>query len=174
MARTARKQPGGDTMTASNGMNPEDFLTAYREIEETKKAKDEASAAHKAAREKFKAAGGDLNAFKIVKHLQGLDDAEAELRMRETIRYASWLGLEVGTQSDLFSGAPVDLTINVQSQHREWQAEQDGYKAGKAGEPIDNCPHSGGSPLTARWRQGWHDGQTALGMAMKKDGEAAE
>jgi ribosome modulation factor len=158
----------------NNGLAPEDFLTLYRAIKDTKRLKDEAAAAHKAARENFKAAGGDLNAMKIVDHLQGLDDAEAELRMRETLRYAAWLGLEIGTQTELFGSAPqVDLTASVASQHREWEAEQAGYKAGKASEPIDNCPHSGGSPYFSRWRQGWNDGQAALAMTLKpKDDEA--
>jgi hypothetical protein len=153
-------------------MSPEEFLACYREIKDTKRAKDEASSAHKAAREKFKSRGGDLNALKITDHLQSLDDAEAELRMRETIRYAAWLGLEIGTQVDMFGDAPqVDLTASVQSQHREWQAEQDGYKAGRAGEPIDNNKFAGGSPLYARWRSGWNDGQAALAMTLKKSGD---
>lgn len=158
---------------ASNLVSPEEFLESYRRIKDTKRVKDEAAAAHKAAREDFKSKGGDLNALKIVDHLQGLDDAEAELRMRETLRYAAWLGLEIGTQTELFEGAPqVDLTASVTAAHREWQTEQDGYKSGKAGEPIDNCPHPGGSPLHTRWRSGWQDGQAALAMAMKpKDGE---
>jgi hypothetical protein len=125
----------------SNVMAPEAFLAHYREMRNTKRAKEEASAGHKAARERFKAAGGDLNAMKIVDHLSGLDDAEAELRMREMIRYAAWLG--------------------------EWQAEQDGYKAGKAAEPIDNNPHAGGSPYFSRWRQGWTDGQASIAASMK-------
>ena len=160
----------------TNGLAPEDFLKLYRAIKDTKRVKDEASSAHKAARENFKAAGGDLNAMKIVDHLQGLDDAEAELRMRETLRYAAWLGLEIGTQIDMFGDAPqVDLTASVASQHREWEAEQAGYKAGKAGEPIDNCPHSGGSPYFVRWRQGWNDGQAALAATLKpNDDETAD
>ena len=157
------------TVPVSNAMSPEDFLEHYREIKDTKRVKDEAAAAHKAARERFKSRGGDLNAMKIVDHLSGLDDAEAELRMRETIRYAAWLGLEIGTQTALFDDAPqVDLTANVAAQHREWAAEQSGYKAGKAGEPIDNNPHAGGSPYFERWRYGWNDGQAAAVAAMPK------
>lgn len=166
----ARSGDAAVTAPASNAVSPEEFLALYRRIKDTKRAKDEAASAHKASREDFKSKGGDLNALKIVDHLQGLDDAEAELRMRETLRYAAWLGLEIGTQVDLFGGTPqVDLTANVQAQHREWQVEQDGYKAGKAGEPIDNCPHPGGSPFHAHWRSGWHDGQAALAATLKPD-----
>jgi ribosome modulation factor len=170
MARSA--DPESQT-PASNEMPPEEFLEHYRRIKDTKRLKDEASSAHKAAREDFKAKGGDLNALKIVDHLQGLDDAEAELRMRETLRYAAWLGLEIGTQTELFGDAPmIDLTANVRAEHASWEVEQSGYKAGKAGEPIDNCPHPGGSPHHTRWRSGWHDGQAALAATMKpKDDE---
>lgn len=157
----------------SNVISPEDFLACYREIRDTKRAKDEAGAAHKAARERAKSRGIDLNALKIVEHLSTLDDADAELRMRETLRYAAWMGMEVGTQPDMFGGeAPVDLTGKVQSQHREWDAEQKGYKAGKDGEPIDNCPFSGGSPFVSRWRQGWQDGN-AFAAGLKAAGESA-
>ncbi len=158
---------------ASNAVSPEEFLALYRRIKDTKRAKDEASSAHKAAREDFKAKGGDLNALKIVDHLQGLDDAEAELRMRETLRYAAWLGLEIGTQIELFGETPqIDLTASVTAAHREWETEQAGYKAGKGGEPIDNCPHPGGSPHHTRWRSGWHDGQAALVATMKPQEDA--
>ena len=163
--------PKANTMERreTNGMAPEDFLAHFRAIKDTKRAKDEAGAAHKAAREAFKAAGGDLNALKIVDHLMSLDDADAELRMRETLRYCGWLDLPLGTQADLFGGeAPPDLTASVTAQHREWQAEQDGYKAGKDGEPIDNNPHPSASPFFTRWRTGWHDGVTARTVSEKE------
>lgn len=167
-----RSEPLSDTAMASNGMSPEDFLRHYRAMKEAKRRKVEAAEAFKAARADFKAAGGDLNAFKIVEHLQTLDDADAELRMRETLRYAAWLDLDIGTQTDMFGDGPqVDLTGAVQAQHREWQAEQDGYKAGKDGQPIDNCPHAGGSPFFTRWRAGWRDGQAALVSTMKPKAE---
>lgn len=174
MARKARLPADITTMQKeSNGIAPEDFLSLYRAMKDTKRQKDEAAAAHKAARENFKAAGGDLNAMKIVDHLQKVDDAEAELLMRETLRYAGWLGLEIGTQTELFGDAPqIDLTAGIQSQHREWEVEQAGYKAGKAGEPIDNCPHPGGSPFFTRWRSGWHDGQAALAVTLKPKDDA--
>lgn len=163
-----RREATATIAPASNVMSAEEFLACYRKIKDTKRLKDEASSAHKAAREDFKSKGGDLNALKIVDHLQSLDDADAELRMRETLRYAAWLDLEIGTQAELFDGEPqIDLTASVSAQHREWQAEQDGYKAGKAGEPIDNNKFPGGSPLHVRWRAGWNDGQAALGAAMK-------
>ena len=83
------------------------------------------------------------------------------------------LGLEIGAQTELFGEQPsmVNLTGAVQTAHREWQCEQDGYKAGKAGEPIDNNPHPGGSPYFTRWRAGWQDGQAALAVGMKKPPE---
>jgi ribosome modulation factor len=143
----------------SNVISPERFLSLYRDIKDTKRHKEEAAAAHKAAKDRAKSEGVDLNSLKIVEHLTTLDDAEAELRMRETLRYAAWLGLEVGTQADMFGeGDGPRLTDKITGQHQEWKAEQDGYTAGKDGEPADNCPHPGTSPLRERWMTGWRDG----------------
>ncbi len=170
-----QSEPDGDTSLASNGMSPEEFLKHYRAMKDAKRCKEEAGEAFKATRAAFKAVGGDLNAFKIVEHLQSLDDADAELRMRETLRYASWLDLDIGTQADMFGGAQqINLTGAVQAEHQAWVSEQAGYKSGKDGEPIDNCPHPGGSPFHVSWRRGWHDGQAAIAAAMrpKDDPEA--
>lgn len=177
MARAKRSaEPDGDTSLASNGMSPEEFLKHYRAMKDAKRRKEEAGEAFKAARADFKAAGGDLNAMKIVEHFQTLDDTDAELRMRETLRYASWLDLDIGTQTDMFGDAPqVNLTGAVQAEHQSWVAEQAGYKSGKDGEPIDNCPHAGGSPYHVSWRRGWHDGQAALAVGLKpKDDPEAQ
>lgn len=162
-----------DVKVATNGLAPERFLHLYREIKDTKRLKDEAAAAHKAAREAAKAAGMDMNALKIVEHLASLDDADAELRMRETLRYAAWMGLEVGTQTDLFGGdGGPKLTDKIVGQHAEWKAEQDGYDAGKAGKPRDDNPLPGASPLRARWDAGWHDGRAQRDAAKKPDADA--
>lgn len=167
------RKPAADTATLeTNGIAPEDFLAHYRRIRDTKRAKEEAGAAHNAAKQQAKAAGIDLNALKIVEHLASLDDADAELRMRETLRYANWMGLEVGTQVDMFDAPAADLTGKVASEHKEWKAEQDGYEAGKKGEPIDNNPFPGGSPFYSRWRSGWNDGQAFLASKLAPKGDA--
>ena len=139
-------------------ISPEDFLSVYRDLKDKKRRKEEAAAAFTAAKQHAKSLGVDLNALKIVEHLASLDDADAELRMRETLRYAAWMGLEIGTQPDMFEQPEVSLASQVAAQHNEWKAEQAGYDAGKSGDPSDNCPHPGTSPLNPRWHQGWRDG----------------
>lgn len=148
-----------ESRSETNGVAPEEFLRHYRAIHDAKRAKEEASAAYSAARNAAKAAGVDMNALKIVEHLSSLDDADAELRMRETLRYAAWMGLEIGTQADMFDAPPeTELVGQVSAQHAEWRAEQAGYKAGKDGEPRDNCPLPSTSPLNPAWHRGWKDG----------------
>lgn len=148
-----------ESRSETNGVAPEDFLRHYRAIHDAKRAKEEAAAAYQAARHSAKAAGVDMDAMKIVEHLSSLDDADAELRMRETLRYAAWMGLEIGTQADMFGDAPeIELVGKVSAQHAEWKAEQDGYKAGKGGEPRDNCPIAATSPLHPAWNRGWREG----------------
>lgn len=161
---------------ATNGLAPEQFLAHYRAIKDTKRVKDEAAAAHKAAREAAKAAGVNMNALKIVEHLSNVDDADAEIEMRETLRYAAWMGLEVGTQSDLFgSNDGPKLTDKIVGQHAEWKAEQAGYEAGKAGKPVDECPYPGASPMREHWSSGWRDGAAIRDLGRKpQDDEPAE
>lgn len=152
----------------SNVMTPEEFLACYRDIKDGKRWKDEGGAAFKAATERFISLGGDKVALKIVELLQKVEDERAELIVRTTLQYASWLDLQIGTQLTMFEEAPVNLTAGVQAQHREWQAEQDGYAAGKAGEPVDNCPYATVSPYNVRWRSGHQDAVTAYSATLPK------
>jgi ribosome modulation factor len=150
---------------------PEVFLALYRVIKEAQRRKEEAAAGYKGARERAKEAGVDMNALKIMEHLAKLDDADAELRMRQALKYSEWIGLPFATQPDMFPtpGGSEMLTDKLVGDHKEWQAEQNGYAAGKDGAPADHNPHAPGSSLAQRWMSGWHDGQEFLVMSTKKD-----
>jgi hypothetical protein len=143
-------------------MTPEEFLAAYRDIKDTAIAKAEAAAAHKAAWERFTARGGNRKALKLIEAYQReRDDSDVLLLVRETARYAAWLNMEIGTQANLFGDdeAPAVNPVGViQQQHAEWLAESSGYKAGIAGDPIDNNPHPIATVEYVAWRRGHGDG----------------
>jgi len=76
--------------------------------------------------------------------------------------YAKWLDLGLGDQLDLFGGNDSEplagLTAKVVTEHKGWEAEREGYEAGKCGEPSDNCKHAPGTEYHQRWMVGWHGG----------------
>jgi hypothetical protein len=66
-----------------------------------------------------------------------------------------------GDPLDLFGqdDAPLaGLTAKVVTEHKGWEAEREGYEAGKSGEPSDNCKHNPGTEFHQRWMVGWHGG----------------
>ena len=154
--------PKVNRLPPSNVMTPEDFLAAYRDMRDKLRLKTEAVAAYKASRDNFFAKGGNQKSLKIVELYQGLKDGgEITLVVRETARYAAWLNLDIGTTPDLFGddeAPPVNPVGVIQQQHSEWEAESRGYKAGIAGEPIDNNPFSIASMEYVAWRRGHADG----------------
>ncbi len=156
---------------------PEIFLVLYRAMKEAKRRKDEAAAGFAAAKARAKEAGVDMNALKIMEHLSGLDDAEADIRMRQTMRYCEWVGMPFAVQTDMFAQLGNNMiATKLAAEHQEWEAEQSGYNAGKAGDSVDNCPHNPGTALAERWRVGFRDG-AEMASSLKKpasdDGLAA-
>ena len=152
-------------------IEPEVFLSNHRRISDWQLRVDEYKATGKARLNSAKAAGINLQAYKLVRKLAKMERGDAERLIRDVLLYSKFLDLGLGDQLDLFGGqensALAGLTAQVVSEHKGWEAERAGYEAGKTGEPSDNCPHQPGDELHQRWMVGWHDGN-----AYRKEAEA--
>lgn len=159
--------------TPKSNLSPNTFLELFRELGIAQREIDAATGRKRAILKRAKAAGIDLDALALMQRLAKLETDEAAMRLRNLARYSAWANMPIGTQADLF-GATDDQrpTEKAQAEHNEWQADDAGYQAGKAGDSIDNNPHPAGTPFYDRWRQGWHKGQEVL--AHKLAANAAE
>jgi ribosome modulation factor/uncharacterized protein (UPF0335 family) len=142
-------------------IEPEFFLKRFRDISDKALTAEEYKAAWKAEMEAAKSSGVDIKALKLVNMLRKMDTRVAQAMLRHTILYLRWLGLNLLDQEELLDSAgpsTTGLTEQVIATHAAWEAGHQGYKAGKAGHPIDTNPYPPGTETHQRWAAEWYDG----------------
>jgi hypothetical protein len=144
----------------SHNTPPEVFLRHWREIRDCKQAHADTGMALARAKKSAKSAGIDMDAFKDVEKWSELDDDELRIRREKAFVYAGWLKLPIGTQAEFFGrGLSVPQpNDDAREEHTEWQAGDNGLKAGKAGTPRDQNPHQPGDKLFVAWDKAWSKG----------------
>lgn len=158
-------------------IEPEVFLKRYRDIADKDMPLEEAKAALKSEIQAAKSSGINVSALKLIGKLRKMEPRDAQAFMRDTIRYMRWLGVNLLDQEELFDiGAPTaGLTEKVIATQAAWEAGHQGYKAGKAGHPLDANPYAPGTETNQRWVAEWYDGaddstQNAKDIQPKDDG----
>lgn len=148
-------------------------LEAIREIVTAKRRAAVVAAECSAIVRKWNKAGVHTKAAQIVAKLRDEDPEEVVELIRELVRMLALVQIPV-EQAELFpeEGALPSKVIEEQS---EWEAEDAGFLAGKAGRPIDDSPynHQPGSALFVKWRDGWDRGQAAIAYSMGPDAKQA-
>jgi hypothetical protein len=164
-AQKKSKAPKGKNGTAKAGHNSgevadEIILRWNSKIEVAANAAQRAKDAHDSAKGRlqsiYKAAkddGVDIDALKEVRKMDKGDHAEVELRYRNTGRYLRVLESKLAVQFELFPEVKQSAAVGA------WLA---GSRAGKAGEPVENNPHTVGSAPFEEYDQGWRHGQQLL------------
>ena len=146
---------------AGDNVTPETFLEFYRQIRSAKRKMEEAGSEYRHARKRAEKAGIDLKGLALLEQLAKLDSAEAEARLRNTMRYAGWAQLPLGTQITLFGETVPAPTEKAKQQHNTWAAEEAGYDEGKSGGTREANPYTLGTEAAAAWDKGWLNGHDA-------------
>jgi len=136
------------------------FLRHWREIRDAKTMHSDSGMAVARAKKQAKAAGIDLDAFKLVEQLAGLEEDELEMLLKNILVYSKWLKLPIGTQSEMFS-TPVNApepTADSRAEHDDWEAQQQGLAAGKGGVNREDNPFEAGSSRFDKWDRAWAKG----------------
>jgi hypothetical protein len=107
--------------------------------------------------------------LQVIRELK-LDPAEVAREWEEHQRITRLLNVPLGTQFDLWMAErepDAEPSEEAQAQAK-FNAEQDGYLAGKEGHKIDANPHhqSTASALFSAWRKGWNRGQAHLAKGL--------
>lgn len=160
-------------------IEPEVFLKRFRNISDKDLPVEEAKAARNSEVQAAKSSGIHIGALKLVNKLRKMDVRDAQAHLRYTILYLRWLGLNLLDQEEIFDSAGAStagLTQEVISTHAAWEAGTQGYKAGKAGHPLDSNPYAPGTETNQRWAAEWYDGaddstQNAKDIRPKDDGD---
>lgn len=157
--------------TKPGGISPTDFVTAFSERLSAEAAKDSAVGKLRAKDKAMEKLGADLKVLAWVRQVRKMEPADAEAFVGKFFRYCRWLNMEVGTQPSLFAaaddfGKPTDKAILVLT---EAVAFEEGQKAGKAGRDARDNRFEAGSPMYAKFYEGWVEGQKILAMQLGEE-----
>jgi ribosome modulation factor len=161
----------------SNALNPNDFVSIFTELRLATSKKDSSVAKLRAIRGRFEAMGCNMRALDLMLKLRGMEPEEAEMLLRDALRYSNWVQMKIGDQSDLFGS---DDAPKPNDQARaglaEAEAYNEGHAAGLAGRSSTSHRFQPGSPMAQKFMDGWSDAQDQVaeiwGIERPETGEA--
>lgn len=157
-----------------NTIAPNDFLAALVEIAEHSRGKDRSVAKLRTVRQRMEKAGCDMKALDLMLSLSKLEPSEAEMRLRNALRYCRWTNMPIGQQASLFSDDADQPAAKATEEFNEARIFDEGYKAGCAGRDAKDHRFPQGTPAAERFYSGWISGQTFLAEQLGKDREDGE
>lgn len=104
--------------------------------------------------------------------LSKLDPEQVQADLRDQIRYMALRRMPV-TQTELFAGLDTTITAKSQQQDDSWDAEDNGYRAGRHGAGNDDCPYPPGTELNVHWATGWAKGQASIARELGDNAKVA-
>jgi ribosome modulation factor len=154
--------------TASND-SAADWMRQYRV---QKRRCDEENGVLRNIVKRAKADGMNTTAMIAAVKATKLEPEVVSADLRDQIRYMGIIHLPM-TQASLFEG--IDFEVNSSTEHKDdlWTAEDAGYRAGRHGQRIEDCPYQTGTELHVHWVQEWHKGQAAIARELGPDVKVA-
>jgi ribosome modulation factor len=148
----------------SNEVSRETILYFTHELTRTKRAIDEANSAHRQLVKQAKSEGVPVKAVlqSIALARQTPDQRRAWLAdqvLVEALRYPESKPL----LDDMFGNMNTDVSREMHYKNESFDAEQQGYIAGKYGAAIEDCPFlaTAQPDLRDAWHRSWHNGSAA-------------
>lgn len=97
------------------------------------------------------AAGFDLGMFDRTRQMMGVPHEQREAEFRELARNLAWMGMPIGTQSQMFSDEETAVPPEIQVS----RVKSAGRSAGKLGRERTANPWPAGSLLAVTWDEEW-------------------
>jgi hypothetical protein len=153
------------------GIAPNDFMTTLSDFIAAKTKEDSAAGLRRSIKGRFEKMGCHKQGLDLFLKLRKMEPADAELTLVSALRYCRWAQLGIGDQASLFpagddAGMPTEKAAKGLV---EAQAYEEGFAAGKAGRDARDNRYELGSPLYARFFEGWKDGQGVIAADMGVD-----
>jgi ribosome modulation factor len=155
----------------SNTISNDAAVDWMRQVRQQKRKCDEENGVLRNILKRAKADGQNtksmLNAIKASK----LDPAEVAADLREQLRLMALIHMPM-TQAELFDW---DAAVTEKTQRADdmWDADDKGYRAGRHGAAIEECPYDPGTELHVTWLASWHKGQAAIARELGPDEKQA-
>ncbi len=149
MAENAEAADGRGNVT------PATIIRARQDRTEAKASLETAKARYRACGKKIESWGVDLKELDKVIEFARRDQEDLRGEFSTFIHYCKVLQLPIGTQLSLLDDdtTPVTLTDNDKEQAAAWDAGDQGYRAGKNGEPAANNTYPPGSLAFTAWAE---------------------
>ncbi len=154
--------------TKPGGISPTDFTSALADLLTARTKEDSAAGSRRAIMARFEKLGAHKPGLQLFLRLRKMEPADAEMMLVSALRYCRFAQLEIGDQATLFpasddAGKPSAKSIGGLT---EAVAYEEGYRAGKAGRNRGDHRYEAGTPMHARFDEGWCDGQATLAMEL--------
>lgn len=143
-------------MSGTSNVSDETLAKHIRLITISEREAKEANGRHRARLKEAKADGCPTEAILFGIDAKRREEGTVIQALRDKIRVLNVMKVEVDANV-LFTGwqPPEKDSPDI------FGANDAGYKAGLAGQPVDDNPHIQGTEEFVEWRKAWHDGQTA-------------
>lgn len=156
------------TEKQKRGISPNDFTAALADLLAARTKEDSAAGSRRAVMARFEKMGAHKPGLQLFLKLRNMEPADAELTLVSALRYCRFAQLEIGDQASLFAasddaGMPSAKAVDGLT---EAVAYEEGYRAGKAGRNRGDHRYEAGTPMHARFDEGWVDGQATLAMEL--------
>jgi ribosome modulation factor len=161
------------TVAANYPTVPDAEVRAWmQKAEEQKRVVNEAQGTYRNTLKRAKQAGINLKALIATAAAAKQEPDQVRTDMRDQIRYMALRKLPV-LPDHLFSGMDLDAMQRRSAVDDDWDANEKGYRAGRAGMKIDDNPYhqTEQSELFVVWRDSWTKGQASLARELGPDVE---
>jgi hypothetical protein len=161
MAKSITDKTETPAAAGHNGPDEAVFLKHVRVLIAAQAALDEAKSARSAVRKLAKADGIELKKLDAVVTMSQWEPGEVREHFMTLNQYAAWMGLPVGTQTDLFAGVAEAALPALNWEHKGYTAAI--TDKGSYGTPPSDCPPE----AHQAWMIGVHKAQAKIAESMK-------
>jgi hypothetical protein len=164
-----------ETIGHNGGASDDDYARFLNELQRQQQKIDTETGVMRAIYKRAEAAGCSVKALRAGKSAVRKDPEQVRIDLRDLIRVMSLRDFPV-TQTDLFGegGLEIKLSPDALAESQAWGAEEDGFREGRKGVPIDDNPCAPEDILFKHWAAGWHRAQVSLARELGANAKAAD
>jgi ribosome modulation factor len=162
-----------ETTATNAGRDPNESREWMRKVQTQQRRCDEENGVLRNLYKQAKAAGENVKQMRASITATKLTPEEAVADMRDRVYYMALRNIPV-TQTALFGDLDTSVTETTQHADDIWDAQDKGYRAGRMGQKIEECPYQAGSEFFVAWEEHWRKGQASIAHEMAPGEKVAD
>lgn len=156
------KKPG------SNALSNDEQAEIMRQYRQQKRVCESENGVLRSIVKRAKTGGMNTKAMIAAVNATKIDPDEVADNLRDQIHLMSVLRVPI-TMEQLFADFDASVTDKTRREDDLWDAEDKGYRAGRHGVKVEECPYDAGTELHVHWMQEWNKGQAAIARELGPD-----